>query len=177
MSIELTATKIRWPVIENYEIQQKEINLRIKQTVPEVPKIGKTTTVDKWNDSIMVYTDQVFGARNSSLKYVIRSYGGFVIPRPTLVLNRPYSTLAGSVAGEQALQISHNNPLFRDDNEQFYGILEEAVRGTVFEVTIKPFQRRADGRGSYLALIAQHAGQDKWIAILRTAKKYVNNRK
>ena len=25
VSIELTATKIRWPVIENYEIQRKEI--------------------------------------------------------------------------------------------------------------------------------------------------------
>ena len=40
-----------------------------------------------------------------------------------------------------------------------------------------PFQRLADGRGSYLALIAQHAGRDKWIAILRTDKEYVNNRK
>ena len=83
------------------------------------------------------------------------------MPHPTLVLNRPYSTLAGSVAGEQALRLSHNHPLFRDDNGQFYGIFEEEVRGTVYEATIKPFQRLADGRGSYLALIAQHAGRDK----------------
>ena len=47
VSIELTATKIRWPVIENYEIQRKAIYLRIKQTLPDVPKIGKTTTVTK----------------------------------------------------------------------------------------------------------------------------------
>ena len=100
-----------------------------------------------------------------------------MMPHPTLVLNRPYSTLAGSVAGEQALRLSHTHPFFRDDNEQFYGILEEAVRGTVYEATIKPFQRLADGRGSYLALIAQHAGRDKWIAMLRTAKEYVNNSK
>ena len=53
----------------------------------------------------------------------------------------------GSVAGKQALRLSHNHPLFRNDNEQFYGILEEAVRGTVYEATIKPFQRRADGCG------------------------------
>ena len=45
VSIELTATKIRWPVIENYKIQWKAIYLRIKQTVPDVPKIVKTTTV------------------------------------------------------------------------------------------------------------------------------------
>ena len=95
--------------------------------------------------------------------------GGVVMPHPTLVLNRLYSTLAGSVAGEQALRLSHTHPLFRDDNKQFYGILEEAVRGTVYKATIKPFQRLVDGRGSYLALITQHAGRDKWIAILRTA--------
>ena len=96
---------------------------------------------------------------------------------PTLVLNFPYSTLAGSVAGEQALQLSHNHTLFGDDNEQFYGILKETVHVTVYEATIKPFQRLADGRGSYLALIAQHAGRYKYIAILRTAKEYMNNRK
>ena len=90
VSIELTATNIRWPVIENYEIQRKAIYLRIKQTVLDVPKIGKTTTVAKWNDSIIVYSGQVFGSRKSSLKYVIRSNGGFVMPHPTLLLNRPY---------------------------------------------------------------------------------------
>ena len=79
--------------------------------------------------------------------------------------------------GSKPFRISHTHPLFRDDNGQFYGMLEEAVRGTVYEATIKPFQRRADGRGSYLSLIAQHEGRDKWIAILRTAKEYVNNRK
>ena len=145
VSIELTATKIRWLVIENYEIQWKAINLRIKQTVSDVPKIGKTNTVAKWNDSIMVYAGQVFGARNSSLKYVIRSNGGIVVPHPTLVLNRPYSTLAGSVAGEKALRLSHTRPLLRDDNKQFYGIRKEEVCRTVYEAKIKPFQRLADG--------------------------------
>ena len=80
------------------------------------------------------------------------------MPHPTLVLNLPYSTLTGSVSGEQALRISHTLPLFRYDNKQFYGILEEAVCGTVYEATINPFHRRADGHDSYLALIAQHAG-------------------
>ena len=115
----------------------------------------------------------MFGARKSSLKYVIRYNRGVVMPHPTLVLNRPYSTLEGSVAGEQALQLSHTHPLFRCDNEQFYGILEEAV-GTVYEAKIMPFQRRAYGRGSYLVLIAQHTGRDKWIAILRTAKELLS---
>ena len=99
MSIELTATEIRWPVIENYEIHPKAIYFGTKQTVPDVPKIVKTTTVAKWNDSIIVYMGQVFGARKFSLKYVIRSNGGVVMPHPTRLMNRPYSTLTGSVAG------------------------------------------------------------------------------
>ena len=61
--------------------------------------------------------------------------------------------------------------------KKFYGILEEAVRGTAYEAKIKPFQRLADGRDSYLALIAQHAGRDKCIAIMRTTKEYVNSKK
>ena len=64
------------PVIENDKIQWKAIYLRIKKTVPEVPKIGNTTTVVKCNDSIMVYAGQVFGAKNSSFKYVIQSNEG-----------------------------------------------------------------------------------------------------
>ena len=102
----------------------------------------------------MLYAGQVFEARKSSLKYVIRSNGRVVMPHPTLVLNRPYSTLAGLVAREQSLRLSHNHTLFRDDNKQFYGILEKAVRETVYKAIIKPLQRKADGRSSYLALIA-----------------------
>ena len=86
MSIQLAATKIRWAVIENYEIHRKAIYLSTKQTVPDVPKIGNTTTVSKWNYSIIVDAGQLFGARKSSLKYVIRSNVGVVIPHPTLVL-------------------------------------------------------------------------------------------
>ena len=91
-----------------------------------------------------------------------------VMPHYTLVLNRPYSTLTGLVAREQSLRLSHTHPLFRDDNQQFYGILEEAVLGTVYDATIKPFQRREYGCGSYLALIAEHAGRYKWIEIMHT---------
>ena len=89
----------------------------------------------------MVYAGQVFGARKSSINYVIQSNGGVVMLHTTIVLNRPYSDLAGLVAGEQALLLSHTHPLFIDDNEQLYGILEEAVRGTVYEATINHFQR------------------------------------
>ena len=49
--------------------------------------------------------------------------------------------------------------------------------GTIFEASIKSFQRNGNGRGAYEALISQHAGKDKWIKILRDSKTYVNKRK
>jgi len=39
-----------------------------------------------------------------------------------------------------------DHTLFRDNNAQVYYFLEEATRGTTFAVSIKPFQRRKDGR-------------------------------
>ena len=41
----------------------------------------------------MVFAGEVFVARKSSLKYVIRSNGAVVMPHPNLLLKRPYSTL------------------------------------------------------------------------------------
>ena len=75
------------------------------------------------------------------------------------------------------MRLSHTHPLYRDDNKTLFGVLEVALRGTVYEASIKPFQRKYDGREAYLALIAQHAGKDKWIKILRDAKTYVNEKK
>ena len=40
----------------------------------------------------------------------------------------------------------HTNGFYRDDNAQVYYKLEEATRGTQYAATIKPFQRRRNGR-------------------------------
>ena len=51
------------------------------------------------------------------------------------------------------------------------------MRGTTYDSSINYVKKKSDGRGAYLALIAQHAGKDKWIKILHVAKTYVNEAK
>ena len=71
--------------------------------------------------------------------------------------------------------LSHNHPLFQNYNTLFYGILEEDVRGNIYEANIKPFQRTNDGSGACKALMAHHAGKHKCIFVLRYANSYVKS--
>jgi hypothetical protein len=48
-----------------------------------------------------------------------------------------------------------------------YHYLEEATRTLAYAAFIKPFQRRKDGRGDWLALLEQYAGNDKWEAEIK----------
>ena len=48
-----------------------------------------------------------------------------------------------------------------------YYFLEEGTCGTHFAASIKPFQRRKDGQGAWIALKSQYAGQEKWEAELK----------
>ena len=75
------------------------------------------------------------------------------------------------------MHLSHSHQIYCNDNTTFYGILEEAVRGTLYEASIKPFQLTRYGMSSYLALMAQHAGKYKWVVILRDVGSYVSERK
>ena len=96
---------------------------------------------------------------------------------PPLLLNHSHSVEAGSIQSEMTTRLSHYHPLFLNYNTLFYGILEESVRGTINEATIKLFNRTHGRRGAYKALMAQNAGKDKWIFVLLYAKLYINSRK
>jgi hypothetical protein len=177
VSIPVTAANIKWLVMDNFIIQRKAMEIKAKETKPDVPKLTKTMTVAKWDDSLRVYASQAYGARKSTLEYLLRKEAAVNPVHPPLVANCPHSADAESIQGEQAMRLSHNHPLFRNDNKTLFGVLEVALRGTTYDASIKPFQRSSDGCKAYLALISQHAGKDKWVKILRDAKTYVNERK
>jgi len=73
-------------------------------------------------------------------------------------------------------RLSHTHALFRDDNAKVYHYLEEATRTTIYSATLTPFKRRKDGRGAYLALLSQHAGDDKWEKELRNQENFLKTR-
>ena len=163
--------------MDNFEIQRKYMVEKSKQTKPNIPKLSKNSTVAKWDDSIRVYASQVYGARKSTLEYLIRSKIALAIPHPGLATGQNHWAESWSFQGEQALSLSHTHPLYCDENKSLFSVLEVALRGTTFEASIKTFQRTGNGRGAYEALISQHAGKYKWIKIIHDAKTSVNKRK
>ncbi len=74
---------------------------------------------------------------------------------------------SGSLVGELIARLPHDGPIFKYDNATAFQKVEEAARGTSCEWTIKAYSRKKDGRGAYLALISNHAGDAKYRAIAK----------
>ena len=114
--------------------------------------------------------------RKAPLSYVIQADVNVPVVPPPVLHRRPHSDEHGSVEGELVARLDHTSPLYRDDNQQVYHHLEEATRSTIYSATLKPYQRRKDGRAAYLALISQHAGDDKWEKELKEQENLMKTR-
>ena len=158
------AANMQWTtVLSNFDIQWKSIlDCKDDDDTPDVPKITRNFKVPCWSEAFSDFLHRVIGVRNAPLAYVIRSTATFPAEAPALANGQPHSTEHGSVKSEMIARLSHTHALFRDDNAKVYHFLEEVTRTTIYSSTLTPFKRRKDGRGAYLALLSQHAGDDKW---------------
>ena len=80
-----------------------------------------------------------------------------------------------SVVYELVARLSHIGPIFKNDNTSVFMKVEKATHGTSIESTVKAFSRRKDGRGAFLALVANHAGDTKYRAILKKCMNLLQN--
>ena len=94
---------------------------------------------------------------------------------PPLATDMPHSEIHGSVEEDLISRVLHNNPLFKDENDEVYYDLETALRGTTYLASIKPFQRLKDGGVALLGVQSQYAGLDKCQAELRTQEDIFHN--
>ena len=148
----LTAANIQWnQVMSNFEIQWKVLKEWKDEDDHDVPKITKALPTIKWTEAFQDFLNRVIGARMIPLAYVIQTDPQVPGNAPPLAANQPHSTEHGSVVGELVVRAAHTHALFRDDNSVVYYHLEEATRGTSYAASIKPFQRRKDGRGAWKA--------------------------
>ena len=138
-----------------------------KEDEPKVPTVHKGLQITKWTDTFNDFCWKVIGARNIPLAYVIRDNAVVDPNPPPLAPGKSYSSATGSVEAELVERASFDHALYRSDNAKVYAYIEEAVRTSPYNASIKPFQRMKDGRGAYRALVSQHAGKDKWEAELR----------
>ena len=174
---DMTAANMQWThTMKNFEIQWKALKARKDDDTPDVPKITKALPIIKWTEAFQDFTNRVIGTRTIPLFYVIRGEVNVPGAAPALATNQPHSTEHGSVEAELIARASHAHALYRDDNSTVYHHLEEATRGTPYAASIKPFQRRKDGRGAWLALTSQYAGDDKWEAEIKKQEQLLHTR-
>ena len=165
---DLSVGIMRWSnVMKNFEIQWKALKECKQADDPKVPKIIKSLPIMKWTEVFQDYLHQTIGVRTIPLDYVTRETVDIPAVPPPQEANKPHSTEYGSIEVELVACASHDHELYKEDNGAVYYHLEEAMRGTTYSASIKPFQCEKDGHGAWLALTSQYAGNDKWEAELK----------
>jgi hypothetical protein len=89
--------------------------------------------------------------------------------------DQTYFGQSGSLQEELIAQLPHTGAIYKNDNTTVYMMIEKSSRGTSVESTIKGFAHRKDGRGAFLALIANHAGDVKYRAIMKKKMNLLQN--
>ena len=124
-SRELTAAMMTWdPRLKNFERQWKALEEAADKDGDEMPKVGRTLGIVKYLESYENYATTVFGVRNCRLSYVIREDAVVPGQAPPLEVNSPHSAQFGSISGDRVARLSHNDPLFRDDEAVVFDHLE-----------------------------------------------------
>ena len=165
---DLSAGNMHWSnVMKNFEIQWKALKEHKEADNPDVPKISKSLPIMKWTEAFQDYLHQTIGVRTIPLAYIMRETVDVPAIPPPQEANKPHSTEYGSIEVELVAHASHDHELYKEDNGSIYYHLEEAMHGTIYSASIKPFQCGKDGRGAWLALTSQYAGNDKWEAKLK----------
>ena len=160
-------------VLSDFKVEWEDYEKLRKADEPAIPRINDRDAerkVIKWVPIFIDVMSRTFGPKGP-LSYVLRE-NSQVPPEADDPLNADsYYGASGSMMDELVNRLPHTGPVFKNDNKTVYMKIEEAVRGTSVESTVKTFARQKNGRGAYLALIANHAGDTKYRAI---SKKRLN---
>ena len=130
----------------------------------------------KWMEVFQDFLNRKIGNCNIPLVYIIHDEPNPPAAAPPLAVDQPHSIEHGSVESELIAQASHTHVLFHNNNSDLYYLLEEATQGTPYATSIKPFQREKDGRGAWVALTSQYAGNDKWEAEIKKQEQLSHTR-
>ena len=162
--------------LRKFWIEWEAFGKLTKQDRPDTSILLKNVTPVKWMESFVDFLSRVFGVRNCPLSYVIRDDN--TVPTEateSLLSDHPYSETGESARGEMVRRLSHTHPLYREDNNLLFSLLDEATRGTIYSPTIKPFARTSNGRSAWQAIISSHAGDDKWEKIMKDRTNFLMN--
>ena len=146
------------PVIKNFKLEHDALIERKKQTVV-TPRISSNLNVVKWTESFLDFLSRLIGVRNTPLTHVVRETVEVDIGTEVVLLNGCcYTEESGSIEQELISRASHKHPLCKDDNARIYFLLEESTRSTSYAASIKPFQKKRNGRDAWFSIKTQYAG-------------------
>ena len=172
----ITLSNMTWgSAVKNFAVQWKALEDKKKDDAPDVPLITKALPVIKWTEAFRDYLHRRIGACTIPLAYVIRNDPN-VPAIGAIAAGKPHSEEHGSIEDELIARATHTHALYREDNSSVYYLLEEATRSTSYAASIKPFQRKKDGRAAWLALSSQYAGKDKWEAEINRHEQFLHTR-
>jgi hypothetical protein len=164
-------------VLTGFKTDYEAYSLLKKQDEPDAPVVNdkdKEKKIIKWMPLFEDALSCTFGSKGP-LIYVLRENAD--VPSEDddpLDLNSHYGQ-SGSMIEELIKRLPHSGPIFKDDNKTVFMMISKAVAGTSVESTIKSFSRQKDGRGAYKALVANHAGDEKYRAIVKSRMNLLQN--
>ena len=164
-------------VLTGFKTDYEAYSLLKKQDEPEAPVVNdkdKEKKIIKWMPLFEDALSRTFGSKGP-LIYVLRENAD--VPTEVndpLDVNCHYGQ-SGSMIEELILRLPHSGPIFKDDNKTVFLMISKAVAGTSVESTIKSFSRSKDGHGAYKALVANHAGDEKYRAIVKARMNLLQN--
>ena len=160
-------------ILQNFQLEYDDFESLKDQDDPDVPSISDKDVdrkVIKWAPIFKDCMSRTFGSRGP-LAYVLRDDPAVPTELEDPLQANSYFGASGSLLDELIARLPHTGAIYKNDNGTVYMAIEKAARGTSVESTVKAFARRKDGRGAYMALIANHAGDTKYRAI---SKKKLN---
>ena len=176
-------------ILVNFKVEHEAYEAMRKEDDPDVPKINDKDgdrKIIRWAPIFLDCIEHHYGAKGP-LRYVLRENPTVkseeedpLTPHVNATqgvqgVQGTYYGESGSLVEELIARLPHDGPIFKNDNATVFQKIEEAARGTSCESTIKAFSRRKDGRGAYLALIANHAGDVKYRAIAKKRQNLLQN--
>jgi hypothetical protein len=146
------------------------------QTQPVVPKITGEVPIMQWVGVFDDFHNRKIGVRTFPLSYVTRETALASRPASVHRENLPHGEEFDSIEEELVAQASHMHPLYCEDNATVYYCLKEAVWGTQYASSLKPFQQIKNGRGALFSIIQHFTRANKWQAELSMRDKFLHEK-
>ena len=164
-------------VLTGFKLDYEAYSLLKKQDEPDAPVVNdkdKEKKVIKWMPLFEDALSRTFGSKGP-LIYVLRENADVPSEEDDPLDPSSHYGQSGSMIEELIKRLPHSGPIFKDDNKTVFMMISKAVAGTSVESTIKSFSRQKDGRAAYRALVANHAGDEKYRAIVKARMNLLQN--